>query len=355
MKWLIRCIVLVLAIGFFYSKWGGWVKSEQASTCQCTATTCAVNGATCAGPNSCCTDVPYQSHDENGNPCPCTGIRCDICPTIGPTPTVPPGCPTVSCGADDQCQTSCGSAGQDGSLTCANGTMLECCIWNYSCMPPTCNTTAPTNISVTGSGSTRTLSWTKGNNGTQQIIYVGSAKSEVDANCPSGSSCIVKNGNVDKNATSYDLSNISESTVYYYKIITYKSSSCSSAATYTSPSSCDLSPSTLTLEPGKTATLTTSINDLGTGNYVLFSLDNVTNPSQNRIFTINPTEGLTYPYSTVVTASRMGTSTVTGYVEINSAPVCNSVSTVTVVPPGPWWQVKDGDVSTNGVLYSDVP
>ncbi len=51
----------------------------------------------------------------------------------------------------------------------------------------------------------------------------------------------------------------------------------------------------------------------------------------------------------------MGTSTITSSVTMNGSVHCSDISTITVTPPGPWWQVKDGDVTTNGNLYAGMP
>ncbi len=56
-----------------------------------------------------------------------------------------------------------------------------------------------------------------------------------------------------------------------------------------------------------------------------------------------------------------GADSCTGFPGCTAGEVCagpDAYKTVVVsnpVPPGPWWQVKDGDVTTNGDLDSSVP
>lgn len=76
--------------------------------------------------------------------------------------------------------------------------------------------------------------------------------------------------------------------------------------------------------------------------------------ADTNIITVNPSSIVdNYPYQTDVTGISVGTTTITSNVYLNGVLDCTSISNVTVngtLPPGdiPWWQVVDGDATTNG-------
>jgi hypothetical protein len=92
-------------------------------------------------------------------------------------------------------------------------------------------------------------------------------------------------------------------------------------------------------------------------------------PCRYPAVTLNPTNvDSPGPYITDVFAANLNAdeyrSTITSkvYATItdpiygtSDVPICEDTINVNVTGPGPWWQVKDGDVSTNGNLISPVP
>jgi len=58
------------------------------------------------------------------------------------------------------------------------------------------------------------------------------------------------------------------------------------------------------------------------------------------------------PYYVSVTGESVGTTTITADVIISGSSRCSDTMNVTVTPPGPWWQVQDADIYSNGNLTS---
>lgn len=87
----------------------------------------------------------------------------------------------------------------------------------------------------------------------------------------------------------------------------------------------------------------------GTVESVNFSTTN------SSVTSINPSSDTTSPYSTTATAQSLGESTVMASVYMNGLIKCISSSLITVSVPGPWWQVGDADISTNGNITSVIP
>ena len=62
------------------------------------------------------------------------------------------------------------------------------------------------------------------------------------------------------------------------------------------------------------------------------------------------------PFSYLATGASSGISTVTAVATMNNGvTTCNGNAIINVTNRGPWWQVKDGDVTTNGNLSSSIP
>lgn len=258
-------------------------------------------------------------------------------------PGCTPDCSGNECG-DDGCGGSCGSckAGEN----CVSG--------NCVAPQPSCNTTAPANLAVTRISPTKgTITWTPGANGTEQKIYVGANKTEVDASCPGTGSpaCVVIVTGLPTSQTSYTTGDVLISrTVYYWRIVNYKNPVCSSgpASDAIAVSSCSLLPLSASLQTGETTTLTTSVNASS-------EIQQVTYDSSNNGIATATTPDAASPYETTVTAVSPGSSTVTNNVIIGGATNCSDVSDVTVTAPAPWWQVVDADVATNFDLTSRIP
>jgi uncharacterized protein YjdB len=128
---------------------------------------------------------------------------------------------------------------------------------------------------------------------------------------------------------------------------------CTDTSSFTvSTSSCtvSLTPASSNISRGANRTFTATVTPQnGTVSSVNFIS---TNPS---IVSVNPASDTTVIYSTVGTGVSLGSTTVTSNVYMGGVFRCTDNSSINVTSPDPWWQVKDGDVSTNGDLNSDVP
>jgi hypothetical protein len=250
---------------------------------------------------------------------------------------------TVGCCA--RLSTYCGDGSCNGGETCSScsGDCGACC-----------SASAPTNLAASKiSSNTWRLTWTPGS-GSSQRVYIGNIKSQVEANCPSGTGpgtgCTVKNESVGSGVTSYDVSNLSSGTFYYYRVMAYTSGSCNAAsATLTNLSSCDTSPSSLIIQQGDTQTLTTSVNSSS-------EIGRVDYTKSSGFVNLNPASDNSYVYSTQITGVSVGTGTITSSVKNPAGnTLCTSTPNVTVNPRDPWWQVQDSDIKSSGDLNSGVP
>jgi hypothetical protein len=277
--------------------------------------------------------------------CP-SGTCCYVSiPFVGfcaPLPTAPPQ--TCDCGSQ-QCNTTPGCGCY--VIGCRVGSISGPTCIAYTCGGGGgCSATRPTNLALTKiSSSTWQLTWTKGSGGTSQRVYVGTNKANVENNCASAG-CIVKDEAVNINTQSYNIDNLSAGTIYYARVVTYESSSCLSASwTLTSLSSCDTDQPSLTLPVGGTSTLTTLVASSA-------EIGSVTYTKSGAFINVNPASDNSYIYSTDITGISVGSGTVTSAVKNpGGTTMCTAISNVTVSAAGPWWQVIDGDVSTNGDLY----
>jgi hypothetical protein len=111
-----------------------------------------------------------------------------------------------------------------------------------------------------------------------------------------------------------------------------------------------LLPSTAQTSIGSSTTLTATVTvGSGTVNGVAFS------SADTGIATVDPALDTAVVYSTMATGVADGSTTVTADVLIGGAITCSDSSTVNVAAAGPWWQVKDSDVTTNGDIVSPIP
>lgn len=298
-----------------------------------------------------------------------------------------------------QCQSNVGSAQQTGSCCNWNTPPRECSDWycgndrgprgntcgfrangeerccrdctqeppwcvqynyeTYNCVS-TCSATAPTNLTITPLSLTSSrANWTPGTGGVSQSIYIGSNKTDVEANCASGS-CAVAVTTLGATQSNYTTGSVlSPGTTYYYRVVNVGGAACSAnSSTATSLLSCSLNPTALSLSPGQNSNITASVNASPDILRVDFA-------SSSPSASVSPASDATYPYSTTVTANSTGNATITATVyytggtvacQTGSASFPGSQSTsVTVLNTPAWWQVKDSDVSTNGNLVSLVP
>ncbi len=275
----------------------------------------------------------YAQVDEcNLVPCLCTGT----CKRIDP-----PG----GCTGPNDCPGGCCKGGQCSS-NCA----------------PSCSATAPSNLSIaqTAVVTINTVTWIKGTGGDEHILLVDNKKADVDGLCNAGEQgsgtgqCL----KVIRNAVSpTTVKGLSVGTVYYYKVVNFKALSCrESTATKAGLSSCTVAPSAVTVLVGGTRNITVSpLNDSSEIIRVDFSSSN---PGVASVSPASDNKGTSY--STTVTGVSTGppppTATITSKVYLTGPTLaCSATADVTVISSGPWWQVKDGDVTTNGDLISKVP
>ena len=210
---------------------------------------------------------------------------------------------------------------------------------------PCCSASAPTisSLAKVPSSSTWRLTWSGGSGNTRNV-YIGTSQSAVEANCPSG--CTVKAEGLASGTTTYDVSGLTPGNFYYSRVVAYNDAGCNSAsATNTALSSCDVSPSSLSIEVGQSATLSTTVSDLAGGTVSYSKSGAFVNISP-------PASDNSYTYATTVTGVSAGSGTVTNTI---ASPACIGSSVITVLNPGPWWQSVDGDVTTNGDLLDGIP
>ncbi|HET7098796.1 MAG TPA: hypothetical protein VFI61_01020 [Patescibacteria group bacterium] len=224
-----------------------------------------------------------------------------------------------------------------------------CTRWNiyqYACKS-ICSTTAPTGLAFSTPG--QSLSWTAGTGGTSQKLYVSASKTQVENNCTLSTSpgCIV---NTTTASSPYSLAGLmTPGTVYYARVVNSASASCNTnSATLTFVASCSLESPTISVDLGTTIPVNSTVNGSA-------DIDSVTFASGNSGIATVTSPDTTYVYSTNVHGSALGSTTITSNVIIGGASVCTSISAVNVVIPGPWWQVKDSDISSLGDLTSKVP
>jgi hypothetical protein len=101
---------------------------------------------------------------------------------------------------------------------------------------------------------------------------------------------------------------------------------------------------------GQSASYIASVTDIKNG-----TVSKVTFSSSNNGIVESSGSDTSHPYITTATAVSLGTATITAEAVMGWAVVCFNTASVTVTLPGPWWQVKDGDVTTNGDINSTLP
>ena len=112
----------------------------------------------------------------------------------------------------------------------------------------------------------------------------------------------------------------------------------------------NLTPDTATVQAGSASTLTVSVTvGSGTVTQVNFASGN------SGIVEVSPLSDSTVVYQTQIEGESVGSTTVRADVIMSGISRCNDTSTVNVINAGPWWQVIDADVTTNGDLISSIP
>lgn len=222
-----------------------------------------------------------------------------------------------------------------------------------------CTSTAPSALSATrDSPTSATLQWTPGANGAYQALWV-STDSDPQTGCAGSlggtSVCPVRQDSgttpLPSTTSSYAIDNIlSPGTVYYWEVVNVESATCYGTGYSGFMSSCSLSPSSLTITQGTAQTVTSSAPSGGAVNNVAFISSSPAN------LTVNPSSDASYPYQTLATGVLAGASSITSNVYMFDGSLgCSQITPATVLPPLPWWQVKDSDISSRGDLTSVVP
>lgn len=209
---------------------------------------------------------------------------------------------TVDCSLqDNECKTVGGNC---SSLdTCEYNAQFNKCLCTYNqadCndlsggTPPPgggCTTTAPVITSVVWAlprPSIVTTSWNNGSGGQRHAIGASANYFDVLSSCVAGTNCIFSNSN----ATSpYTVNkNFSIGTIYFFRVVNV-AGTCSKDDIETTISSCDISPSSLTLNEGESAPITVNISSNPTwiSSVDFSSLDTT-------VATVSPDSDITWRY-----------------------------------------------------------
>jgi len=128
---------------------------------------------------------------------------------------------------------------------------------------------------------------------------------------------------------------------------------CSSADFIRNPTCIvDLLPPVSSITPSATTPLTASI----TSSFGVITQVNFASSNSSLVSVSTPGYDTTSAYSTTASGNSVGTATITASVIMSGSTICSDTASVTVTNPGPWWQVKDGDITAeNGGILSTVP
>ena len=168
-----------------------------------------------------------------------------------------------------------------------------------------CSTTAPAITSVVWAlprPAIVTTSWNNGSGGQRHSIGASANYFDVRSSCGAGTNCIFSNSN----ATSpYTVNkNFSIGTIYFFRVMNV-AGVCSKDDIETTMSSCDISPSSLTLNEGESAQITVNVSSNPTwiSSVDFRSLDTT-------VATVSPDSDTSWRYQTTVTAKQVtGTKT----------------------------------------------
>jgi hypothetical protein len=104
-----------------------------------------------------------------------------------------------------------------------------------------------------------------------------------------------------------------------------------------------------TVQIGSQFSFTVSVTpENGTVDRVDFSSSNT------NMATVSPASDNSVVYLTEATGVSLGTVIITADVVMEGSVTCNVVASLQVTPAGPWWQVKDSDITANGELTSQL-
>jgi hypothetical protein len=207
-----------------------------------------------------------------------------------------------------------------------------------------------------------TTFWWNGTGGTHHTISASRTYTDILSHCLFGTNCVF----VDDNAVSpytvnESLFNTATGTVYIFGVRNY-ADDCSRLDTEVTISSCSVSPSSITINEGATAELTANVENSQYIAKVSFSSEDTL------VATVSPSNDLAYSFSTTVTGKQVtGNQTTRIKVDVwieqvdgqSDKIACTKYVNVTInditATDEPWWQVIDGDVTTNQGIASDVP
>ncbi|MCH7730569.1 Ig-like domain-containing protein [Patescibacteria group bacterium] len=219
---------------------------------------------------------------------------------------------------------------------------------------PPCPVTGPSSPSASVTSTSAELSWTPGSSGSFQILRLDTSQSAVDTGCPGG--CLIDE-DLPLGQSSYSTGSIlTPGQRYYWNVVEFLASSCQEGFTtgteaFFTEVVINLTPSSLSVPPGDTATLTADITSA-------VSVDRVEFVSADTgIATVSPATDSTGPlYQTTVTGVSTGVTTVTATVYLSGSSSANGSDSSTItVEFSPWWQTADADVITTGNLQSLIP
>lgn len=134
-------------------------------------------------------------------------------------------CPTPN-NPSKMCKVECGGGGDN----CSNAL-----IRTYECVV-NCDATAPTGVNASQgtSATSASVTWTSGTNGVSQKLYVGTDQTKVNANCPLND-CYINGTTLSpfyaSTNYSYPVTGLTPSTPYYFRVVTYKASTCTPGMT----------------------------------------------------------------------------------------------------------------------------
>lgn len=353
---------------------------------------CGGNGCESVG----CPSGTYRAPDGSchaiggGASCEC-GVKpsgaCKDCDSSAPPPSYPTAsCPDGTVRTNNVISSACydndrvyaqppGSAQAVGGCCLSRSTGGDCGDW-YDCPTPNnpnkmcrdctnaesycvstiintyqcisvCNSTAPTNLSVTqGSNATiANVSWTAGSGGSLQKLYVDENINEVMNGCPTPNACEV-NATLNTTTNSYIVTGLLPSTSYYFRVVTYESGTCSPSAVYSY--SVPTISGQVYLDPDNTCSTSTPWTDAG----VSVSLDGAVGNaiSQTGSYAIAATQGVAH---TLQLGIPVGYACSTG-------PGCNTCARSGIGSPSvnnnffladspeAWWQTEGAGVYAGG-------
>ncbi len=115
--------------------------------------------------------------------------------------------------------------------------------------------------------------------------------------------------------------------------------------------SVSLDPSTISIAQGTDANYIASVTNIqdGSVSQVNFSSSNTS------VSTVNPASDASSPYQTTGDTLSVGSTIITANVVMGGATRCSDTATLDVTAPGPWWQLIDSDIITNGDIISSIP